>query len=96
MDDPSHGDNSSRAQTSAPDDATIGLLTAAHMLGISQADAADLAKRDEFPCVVIRTHDGHRVPFAAFLQVLRSSQDRGRSADWSGPRTEKSRKGEGS
>jgi hypothetical protein len=94
MDDPGNRDDSSRAQTSAPWDAMVGLPTAAHMLGISQADAADLAKRDEFPCVVIRTHDGYRVPFAAVLRVLRSSHYQGRSADWSGPRTEKSRKGE--
>jgi hypothetical protein len=49
---------------------TIGLMTAARVLGISSDEASDLAGRGEFPCNVIETGDGYRVPFAALLRVL--------------------------
>jgi hypothetical protein len=50
--------------------ATIGLMAAARMLGISPDEASDLAGRREFPCNVIETGDCYRVPFAALLRVL--------------------------
>lgn len=52
---------------------TVRLATAAHALGICQAAARDLAERGEFPCTVIKTSDGYRVPFAALLRILRST-----------------------
>ncbi len=52
--------------------ATVGLPTAARVLGISPDDADGLALRGEFPCSVIQTAEGYRVPFAALLRVLRS------------------------
>jgi hypothetical protein len=53
---------------------TVRLATAAHVLGISPASAQELAEREEFPCNVIWTSDGYRVPFAALLRVLRSGR----------------------
>jgi hypothetical protein len=52
--------------------ATVGLMTAAHALGISPDEARDLAERHEFPCNVIETGTGYRVSFAALLRVLGS------------------------
>ena len=52
--------------------ATVGLMTAAHVLGISPDEAGDLARRGEFPCNVIETSEGYRVSFAVLLQVLGS------------------------
>lgn len=54
--------------------ATVGLATAAHALGFSLATARTLAEHDVFPCSVIRTMDGYRVPFAALVRVLRSAR----------------------
>ncbi len=56
--------------------ATVGLATAALALGINPATAEAIAEHDEFPCQVIRTNDGYRVPFAALLPLLRSRSDR--------------------
>ncbi len=50
--------------------ATIGLMTGARVRGISSDEASDLAGRGEFPCDVIETGDGYRVPFVALLGVL--------------------------
>lgn len=49
---------------------TVGLATAARVLGISPAAAQVLAEHDEFPCAVIRTTDGYRVTFAALVRIL--------------------------
>jgi hypothetical protein len=55
-----------------PPAATVGLTTAARALGISPKDADSLARRGEFPCIVIETGEGYRVPFAALLRALGS------------------------
>jgi hypothetical protein len=52
--------------------ATVGLMTAARVLGINPDDADGLARRGEFPCSVIETGEGYRVPFAALLRALGS------------------------
>jgi hypothetical protein len=61
--------------------ATVGLLTAARALGISPDDAVGLARRGEFPCSVIETGEGYRVPFAALLRVLGSGPVRNPGQD---------------
>jgi hypothetical protein len=57
--------------TTAPA-ATVGLMTAAHVLGISRSDARTLAQRGEFPCSVVWVGEDYRVPFTALLRLLRS------------------------
>jgi hypothetical protein len=51
--------------------ATVGLITAARVLGISPDEAHNLAKHGDFPCNVIEASDGYRVSFTALLRVLR-------------------------
>ena len=52
--------------------ATVSLRTAARVLGISPSDAEELAEAEEFPCGVVQSADGYRVPFRSLLRVLRS------------------------
>jgi hypothetical protein len=59
-----------------PSATTVGLTTAARALGISPDDADGLARRGEFPCSVIETGEGYRVPFAALLRALGSGPAR--------------------
>ena len=61
-----------RGQPATPP-ATVALATAARALGISPQDACDLAERGEFPCPVVESGDGYRVPFAALLKLLEPS-----------------------
>ena len=81
---PGHQASPGSQGTTAPA-ATVGLMTAAHMLGISRSDAQMLAQRGEFPCNVVWMGEDCRVPFAALLRVLRTrrSQAKERSP---GPR----------
>jgi len=58
-----------RGQRASPP-ATVALATAARALGISPHDACDLAERGEFPCQVVKSGGGYRVPFAALLGLL--------------------------
>jgi hypothetical protein len=61
--------------------ATVGLATAARLLGLSRATALALAEDEQFPCNVIKTTTGFRVPFASLVRVLRSSRNqRGQNA----------------
>lgn len=56
---------------------TVALATAAGMLGIGPDDAVSLAAIGAFPCSVIQTREGYRVPFAALMRLLgpRRSRD---------------------
>jgi hypothetical protein len=51
--------------------ATVSLPAAARTLGIPVSDTRDLAEAGRFPCQVIRTEGGCRVPFGALVRVLR-------------------------
>jgi hypothetical protein len=51
---------------------TVSLSTAARMLGLPPEQARNLAAREAFPCSVIATVDGYRVPFAALMHLLKS------------------------
>jgi hypothetical protein len=50
--------------------ATVDLMTAARVLGLGRTKAYELAKRDQFPCRVIRIGDTYRVPAAGLLDLL--------------------------
>lgn len=41
---------------------TIDLMTAARALGLGRTKAYDLARRQQFPCRVLRIGDTYRVP----------------------------------
>lgn len=48
----------------------VDITTAARTLGLSRTYAYQLAKRNEFPCKVIRIGTCYRVPTAALLTLL--------------------------
>jgi hypothetical protein len=50
--------------------ATVDLMTAARALGLGRTKAYELARRDEFPCRVIRIGDTYRIPTAGLLELL--------------------------
>src|ERR1700683_2712031 len=50
--------------------ATVDLMTAARALGLGRTRAYELAKRDEFPCKVIRIGDTYRIPTPGLLELL--------------------------
>jgi len=50
--------------------ATVGLMTAAAVLGIGRTKAYELATRDQFPCRVIRVGQIYRVPTPGLLELL--------------------------
>jgi hypothetical protein len=50
--------------------ATVDLMTAARALGLGRTKAYELAKRDQFPCRIIRIGDTYRVPAAGLLDLL--------------------------
>lgn len=72
--------------------ATVGLATAARVLGLSPATALALAEHEQFPCSVIKTTAGFRVPFGSLLRVLRSSRSQS-SHDAGNGRHQPDRKG---
>lgn len=45
-------------------------MTAARILGIGRTKAYELARRGEFPCLVIRVGDLYRVSTADLLRLL--------------------------
>jgi excisionase family DNA binding protein len=45
-------------------------MTAARILGIGRTKAYELARRGEFPCLVIRVGDLYRVSTAELLRLL--------------------------
>jgi predicted DNA-binding transcriptional regulator AlpA len=48
----------------------IDIATAARALGLGRSTAYELARRDEFPCRVLRIGSSYRVPTADLLRVL--------------------------
>jgi len=50
--------------------ATVDLMTAAAALGLGRTKAYELARRDEFPCRVIRIGETYRVPTPGLLELL--------------------------
>jgi hypothetical protein len=50
--------------------ATVDLMTAAAALGLGRTKAYELARRDEFPCRLIRIGDTYRVPTPGLLALL--------------------------
>ncbi|MGI8333656.1 helix-turn-helix domain-containing protein [Actinomadura scrupuli] len=52
----------------------VDIVTAARALGLSRSHAYDLAKRDVFPCRVVRIGHLYRVPTADLLQLLGAGQ----------------------
>jgi hypothetical protein len=50
--------------------ATVDLMTAARALGLGRTKAYELARRDEFPCRVIRIGDSYRIPTPGLLELL--------------------------
>jgi hypothetical protein len=50
--------------------ATVDLMTAAAALGLGRTRAYELARRDEFPCRVIRIGGTYRIPTPGLLELL--------------------------
>jgi hypothetical protein len=50
--------------------ATVDLMTAAAALGMGRTKAYELARRDEFPCRVIRIGEIYRIPTPGLLELL--------------------------
>jgi excisionase family DNA binding protein len=48
----------------------VDVTTAARALGLGRSTAYELARRDEFPCRVIRVGSSYRIPTADLLRVL--------------------------
>ena len=49
---------------------TVDLATAARALGLGRTRAYALARRDQFPCRVIRIGGTYRIPTAGLLELL--------------------------
>ena len=59
---------------------TIDLMTAARALGLGRTKAYDLARRQQFPCRIIRIGDTYRVTTVGLLELLGLAPDeQGRS-----------------
>jgi hypothetical protein len=58
--------------------ATVALPAAACALGMSHAEAAGLAARGAFPCSVVESGEGYRVPVAALVAILGAGRPGGR------------------
>ena len=50
--------------------ATVDLMTAAAALGLGRTKAYDLARREQFPCRIIRIGDTYRIPTPGLLELL--------------------------
>jgi len=50
--------------------ATVDLMTAAAALSIGRTKAYELARRDQFPCRVIRIGETYHVPTPGLLELL--------------------------
>ena len=48
----------------------VDITTAARALGLGRSTGYELARRDEFPCRVLRVGSSYRVPTAELLRVL--------------------------
>jgi hypothetical protein len=60
--------------------ATVDLMTAAAALGLGRTKAYELARRQQFPCRVIRIGEVYRVPTAGLLQLLGVAAEETRSS----------------
>ena len=49
---------------------TVDVPTAARALGLGRSTAYELARRDQFPCRVLRVGRSYRVPTADLMRVL--------------------------
>jgi len=58
--------------------ATVDLMTAAQVLGLGRTTAYKLARRDEFPCQVVRVQGNYRVPTPGLLELLGITSDQPR------------------
>jgi hypothetical protein len=59
--------------------ATVDLMTAARALGLGRTKAYELAKREQFPCRVIRIGEHYRIPTAGLLELLGVTAEEPRS-----------------
>jgi hypothetical protein len=66
---------------------SVDLMTAALALGMGRTKAYDLARRDEFPCRIIRIGEIYRVPTAGLLELLGVTAEEPRSQTPAGSRT---------
>ena len=66
--------------------ATVDLMTAAASLGLGRTKAYELARRDEFPCRVIRIGETYRVPTPGLLELLGVAPEEARGQRLTGPR----------
>ena len=55
--------------------ATVDLMTAASALGLGRTKAYELARRDQFPCRVIRIGETYRIPTTGLLELLGAAAD---------------------
>src|SRR5689334_20371624 len=49
---------------------TLDVATAGRLLGISRSYAFELARRDEFPCRLLKVGSRYRVPRSALVELL--------------------------
>jgi hypothetical protein len=66
--------------------ATVDLMTAAAALGLGRTKAYELARRDEFPCRVIRIGETYRVPTPGLLELLGVAPEEPRGQRLASPR----------
>jgi hypothetical protein len=59
--------------------ATVDLMTAARALGLGRTKAYELAKREQFPCRVIRIGEHYRIPTPGLLELLGVTAEEPRS-----------------
>jgi len=60
--------------------ATVDLMTAARALGLGRTKAYELARREQFPCRVIRIGETYRIPTAGLLELLGVTAEEPRSS----------------
>jgi hypothetical protein len=65
--------------------ATVDLMTAAGALGLGRTKAYELARRDAFPCQVIRIGDTYRIPTPGLLELLGLAAEETRTASAGSP-----------
>jgi hypothetical protein len=58
----------------------VDLMTAAAALGLGRTKAYELARRQQFPCRVIRIGETYRVPTAGLLQLLGVAAEESRAS----------------
>jgi hypothetical protein len=66
---PRNGDGLSRDELLALP-VVIDVPTAARAIGLGRSTAYELARRNEFPCPVLRVGSSYRVPTAGLLRIL--------------------------